>query len=1484
MSIYNPVKYIQFGCFTPAEWLRISVAEITEPSSQGDNVKDYTNTPYDKRLGVFEEKDRCLTCINNNQDCDGHFGHITLPIPLYNIECLDMACNINKVVCTKCARPRILPDHLYLLGLDNLEKEAKFKAILKRCSKITLCPWEDCGATLPTFSIVKENGHLEIMMTYNDMSPVPFSAAESLNVFMRITNEHLRILGFNRGLSDNIDNSDIPIIYDDLEHIHQYRPEATLFVYLPVTPPCSRPPVNNGEQKCDDDLTDKYNTIIKVCKRLAMAQKGDTTKIPTKSRGRKNKSQETDIAEHTRELQNHVNSLISNKEDDTKASTGNRPFKSLCARETSKEGRLQKNIAGKRVDFSARSVIIAGGPFIAFDQLGVPEHIAKNLTTEQAVVELNFEYLQDLVKKGFVNYIRRDGNIRRLDHLPDKGASFRLRLGDKAAVQLLNDTVVVFNRQPSLRKESVQAFRLLRIPHAAFRLPTFVASAFNADFDGDEMNMHVFQNEEAQAEARYLMMSPYHIATEQRNSLVNGAIQDGLVGPYICTNHWNDGTLTMVPLDIVMNVYVQTDISQERINDMLIRAYKYYKEYIICTKNAKTSQLRYSFRRSTKGDSDNLIPGSLFMSILMPRTFCYKKKTEVNSSYPYVEIAAGIILPNSGPLDKNTIGAKAGSIVHRLYKDYSCKTAANFLTEVERLTDYWFRTEGFSFSISDCINDNYDEVNKLIFETQTKVDKILENSKQKIISNGGKTDIYIERDILTVLNSTMNKASLFSKKNMAKGDKNALNRMKESGAKGSNINGMQIAIMLGQQAINGQRIAFSIADKTKTLPHYDENDNGMESRGFVSSSYLRGLNVKESFHHSAGGRTGVVSTAVTTSESGYIQKKIDKKIGDLYVEMDGTVRDSNGRIILYLYGDDGFNAKRLIWIPDVEFPFFCNPQEMAEELNCEAELDGTVSKGTEKIKFDDDLLELLFEHIHIGITKMSPDNPIIRNQMQIMTNVLKVLLNRVEIYQCMLPRLILKIRDEFDATKAQYGETVGQVATNSIGEPTTQMVLNVFHLAGVASKDVSLGLPRFNELLNVTKPEKQKKKSSRVYVNIPKVNDLREILKNNDSKGTATEIFEILQGLSKDIEETFISDVLENDQIKYVPVYDDNGVEIDVSKRVSPVNILTYEEYQEEWWVELAKDLGKCERADNESKVYTCDATDGIIKRLQHFEKHASSEITPSHWVINLQFNVDKLYEKNLDLDSISKAIEETFDNNVLCVASPDILGRIEVYINFDIVDANTKGKFESVLSENGETKRLVTKNNINFFITRDVILKAIKMVKVCGIKGIKKIFPQQDTKSNEWYLDTQGSNLSKLFALPYVDCERTVSDDVWEIYNMFGIEAAVNFLIEEFDRVISFDGTYVNKRHSQLLINMMTVSGTITSVHRCGISKDAEPISQILFEKSIEHAFNSSTYTRQDNMNSIASSIMFGGVAKVGTGKVDIKNSETLPVRPIKI
>ena len=1481
------IQFAQFGTLTAEEWLRFSVCEVNKPSPQGGSDKNREGTPYDPRMGVLENGVACGTCEGENKDCPGHFGHIVLPIPVYNPVFLTLqsgfTLKILQCVCPSCARPRLLPDHAEMQNLLRIKGYKRLRAFSDKCKKVIECPWPDCAEPLPWFDMNKAKDEVRRYYGSKEKSVV-FNAGEALNVFIRISNETVSLLGFNEKLAwNNIFTDEENLTGEEAFHVHQFRPESLILTVLPVIPPFSRPFVIRDGQKCDDDLTDKYNSILKASIKLREDDQLESA-APSKGRRRNGKLSALDRQKTEYELQNHIWTMMNNKAEKSKLSSGGRPHKCLWSRLQGKDGRVQTNVAGKRTDFSARSVIVGGGIMLKMDYLGVPRVVAEELTKRELVKEWNHAYLQDLVSQGKVNRVIRRGGVKRLNTLPDKGVKFTLMVDDVVERQLRDGDIVLFNRQPTLRLESMLAFRVKIIEGYAFRLGLCWTSSFNADFDGDEMNLHVPQSIGATAEAEVLMRAAVHIVTGQRNGPVNGIVQDGLIGSYILTNGWEGtDTDTMVSATTFAQCITGAEIPLERYADLLLRAAKYYPDYITVDADGTSAKI-----------TADEVPGKLFVSILLPANFCYKRSTDTNPMFPEVKIEDGVILPDSGPLCKKIIGGKTNSVIHVLWKDYSPEVALMFLSETQQLVDRWLPTHGFSMGISDCLATSRDEVSRVIAEMQAKVNAVLEKCH-------GEPDEASEAEINSILNSAMNVGLRLAKNSMAKGDRNALNIMRNSGAKGSLVNLIQIVAFVGQQNIDGRRIPTNLSDNTRTLPHYEPGDHSAEARGFVEHGYLEGLTPQEVFFHAAGGRVGIIATAIKTATTGYIQKRICRKVEDFRVETDGTVRDANGRIIQFLYGDDGMDPKKLCYARGADHPFFVNPYSLSRRLNSDARRERLVGEDEEPRPLRSEEIDLLSKFIHAGPPKMKTQVTETATSNARFTLVSS--LKGVVLYECKIPIFCAEVRGMYESSKAQYGDMVGLVAATSIGEPTTQMTLNTFHGAGLKGKDVSLGVPRFDELLNATKSDKQKHGSCTVYFDIPVLTqgaktvsalerenasldegDKKLMINKSIIQQTKETGLAMMQSTTKSFEETTVGTFFEGFEIQYLPE------DIDPDTGLSPIGILTYEEYKPEWWVTLSEEL------------------------------RGKPEFEPESWVLIMKFDTEEMFRRNVDIEDIAIAIEEASEGKYCCVPSPNVLGTIEVYCNFTDIKAYVRTKFDLPPGESKTSKAeakddgsessdseidleetdleaecspLLTEENVDFFTCRDVAVKYIKSIRISGITGVSKVYPREESSTHEWVMDVECRQVSPRISVKRfldiltakgVDSKRTICDDMHSIYAVLGIEAAQRFLIEEMTRIISFDGTYINPRHIQLLVDSMTHTGVITSVRRDGIPRDVGPIAKIMFEQAVDNAVEAAVFTEPDHMAGVSSAIMYGLTAKSGTGLVDVKSSDKIPARPIRV
>lgn len=1371
---FGKVGSIQWSFLSADQWRGLAVAEITRPCSKdaGNSTEDKANTPYDSRLGEQANYIPCATCGKTSQECPGHFGIIELPFKVYNRICVSVVLKTLQVVCDKCSRPRLPLEKIKIHS--KLKAFKRLKAIFLKSKTAKNCPWEDCGEPLAHFTKGKNKDPGVIYINRNG-KPEIFSAEEAYDILSKISLEHLSQIGFNNYLSENEKYKDPKYFIDEDDiHVHQFRPESMIFSVLPVLPLISRPWITNEQEdneRKDDDLTDKYNLILKSIIKWKTLNGDIPTVHGRKSGIRKNVKKTKEVIE--KEICEHIWQLIDNSKTEKK-SNGGRVHRSLVCRLSSKGGHIQTNITGKRSDFTARTVIIGGGVRLKKDELGIPYDIAKILTKPEFVRAWNIHAMQKLVQEGKVNRLIRKGSKRNLCEFPDHGTHFILKEGDIIERQLQDGDIVLFNRQPTLRIESMVSFRAKIVEGLAFQLGLCWTASFNADFDGDEMNLHVPQNIEAETEIMINSRCAYHIMSAQRNSPVNSVVQDALVAVYILTMKWENEEETMISRNLAMQIYTELFIDEKRFQDFITRARDQYPEYV------KKNKLKKE------------IPGKLFLSIIFPGYLNYNSNGVV--------IKRGIILPSSNRLCKKTIGSKKNSVIHFLWKE-SPEIALAFVSELQQLTDRWLPNHGFSMGLSDCLTEKSIDIARVILETRTSVAN-LEIAKEDN-----------EAEINCILNNAMGKCHTLAKDAMKKGEKNALNVMRNSGAKGSVINLAQITAFVGQQNVKGNRMAMTLNNGKRCLTSYLIGDKNPDARGFVESNYINGLSPQEFFFHAAAGRDGIISTSLKTAHTGYIQKKITRKLENLKTHIDLTVRDSKDNIVSFLYGDDGMDAKKLIY--NDSQPFFINIDYLVNKLNIGEE---------EKRKINETEINFLMSQISLHEIK----TPVIDIANQNIREKLKILIEKIEICPKKIPEFFALIKTEFNCCKISYGTMVGLIAASSIGEPTTQMVLNVFHFAGVREKDVNSGVPYFEKIINTTRIKKDVENSSRIYFKgLVKENSIKIRQKAENAKELNKSSIKFVNMIKSFAEESFLGDFLDDHELRYIPGHvGDSGF--------SPTGLLTYKKYKKAWWVDLYEKME--------------------IKDL----------IEPQSWVIFLKFDVQKLFNKRIKLQTIASVIEENINGGMSCIPSSTSMGLIEIRVNFPHLITHTKTKIEELSYVNDE--------NLEYFLARDVAIDFLKKIRVKGIKNISKCSPYEDKKEKEWVINTQGLNYYETLKLENIDSTRSQPLSIHEVKEYFGIEAARRFMFDEIYRIITFDGTYVNPRHISILVDSMTHHGKLTAASRDGIVRDdVGPNAKILFEKPIENAMVASTFGEVDDMKSLASSVMYGKEMSTGQGAVSV-------------
>ncbi|MDP3742505.1 MAG: DNA-directed RNA polymerase subunit A' [Candidatus Micrarchaeota archaeon] len=870
------IEKVEFSVFSPEQVRKMSSVKITVPDTYDEDGYPIQGGLADQRLGVIDPGLKCKSCGGRMKSCTGHFGHIELVRPVVHVGFGKMIYQLLKAVCRKCSR--------VMTNATDLES-------VKRAAQ---CP--HCSEKQVVIKFVKPTNYYE-----GDRKLLPNETRERLE---RIPDQDLKQLGV------------------------AIRPELAVLTVLLVPPVNVRPSITleTGERS-EDDLTHKLVDIIRINQRLGENIDAGAPQL---------------IIEDLWELlQYHVVTYYDNETAGIPPARhrSGRQLKTLFQRLKGKEGRFRYNLSGKRVNFSARTVI-SPDPTLSINQLGVPQEIASELTIPVSVTEWNLEIIKNFVRVSpeKINYvIRPDNRRKKLTTANLEEVLKEITPGYQIERQLINGDLVIFNRQPSLHRVSMMCHEVKILPGKTFRFNVADCAPYNADYDGDEMNVHVPQNEEAQSEAEILMKVQGQILSPRHGKPLISPSLDHLSGLYLLTNF---------------------DYSFDRDEAFEILS---------------QSQIE----KSIEGKK---ITGQALYSMIFPPDF----------SAEFINRSKTKTVIRKGQLIEGTIDSKvSNAIVRELFLNYGADTVRKYIDEATRISSTIVKLFGLSLSLDDySLNEiAQKQLAEIVKESRKKVRMVISKYRKKTLERQpGKTlRETLEEQIMEVLEearSACNKLTsqyIKHRDTLAGGKELSVNSalmMSNAGARGSKINVIQMAALVGQQAIRGKRATSGY--KSRILPHFRKGDLSDQARGFVDRSFKDGLTPVQYFFHAAGGRDSVVDKGVNPAKTGYMQRRLVNAIQDFIVKGDLSVRDAEGRVIQFKYGDDA--------------------------------LDITNGK------------------------------------------------------------------------KIAYGEPVGVLAAQSIGEPGTQMTLRTFHYAGVASL-AQLGFTRLVEIVDGRKTPK--KPVMEVYLKAP---------------------------------------------------------------------------------------------------------------------------------------------------------------------------------------------------------------------------------------------------------------------------------------------------------------------------------------------------------------------------------------------------------------
>ena len=854
--VKDKISSIEFRMLSPQLVKKMGVVKVITPELYDADGYPIDGSLMDLKMGVIDPGLRCRTCGGKVRECPGHFGYIELARPVFHIRYIPLIYAFLRSTCPVCGRI-LLPQTEIDKWLEKLRsfnasgesfnRNSIIKEILNKTKLIKKCP--HCGSKQERVKLVKPSSFLE-----GNKKLTPVDVLERLK---KVPDTDSELLGISPAAG---------------------RPEWMVLTVLPVPPVSVRPSITlESGERSEDDLTHKLSDIVRTNQRLYENLSAGAPEI---------------IIEDLWDLlQYHVTTFFANNISQVPPARhrSGRPLKTLAERIKGKEGRFRKNLAGKRVNFSARTVISPDSK-LKIDEVGVPKIIAKELTVPERVTEWNIKQLKEYVKDGpdkypSANYvITPDGKRKVISDETREVILEELAPGYIVERHLKDGDIVLFNRQPSLHRMSIMAHKVRVLPFKTFRLNLCATIPYNADFDGDEMNLHVPQTEEARAEAELLLGVQNNIVTPRYGLPIIGCIQDQITGLYLLTK-----SEELIPQNEAAQLLASVGIDDLPKKSMSKkRGIKYYT-------------------------------GKQIFSMILPEIdYMGRSKTcpkhphckDPNCKYAKVIINKGEL--EQGIIDVNAIGPEAskGKLIQAVINKYGNKAGIEFIQRAALLGISYLQMKGFTTSVTDTDlpEEAINEIKKVFDFAEKKIDVYIQEYKEgKIKAYPGRTiRETLEFKIIEAINRARNKTGRIVERHLKQNNSTLI--MAQSGARGSLLNLSLMSASVGQLSLRGTRIRRGYRDRT--LPHFKWGDVGPAAGGFVRHSYKGGLTPTEFFFNAITGRDTIMDTSMRTPKSGYLQRRLVNALQDLKVTYDNMIRDASGRIVQFKYGGDGIDVSK----------------------------------------------------------------------------------------------------------------------------------------------------------------------------------------------------------------------------------------------------------------------------------------------------------------------------------------------------------------------------------------------------------------------------------------------------------------------------------------------------------------------------------------------------------------------------------------------
>ncbi|OAL01187.1 beta and beta-prime subunits of DNA dependent RNA-polymerase [Phaeosphaeriaceae sp. SRC1lsM3a] len=1309
-----------------------------------------------------------------------------------------------------------------------------------------------------------------------------------------------------------------------------------------------------GEDKTGDSIAESpknnlYKGILNACD--AMRQISNEMKGHENEGGYRRRNFD-DLQTQWVNLQGAVNALIDRDANPTQgraAITNADGIKQVLEK---KEGLFRKNMMGKRVNFAARSVI-SPDPNIETNEIGVPPVFAIKLTFPEPVTNHNFYDLKEAVLNGpdkWPGAVAIENEAGQVIRLGKKNYEERLALANqllapsssfgngsrnkKVHRHLNNGDVVIMNRQPTLHKPSMMAHRARVLPgEKTIRMHYANCNTYNADFDGDEMNMHFPQNELARAEAMTVADTDHQYLSATAGKPLRGLIQD----------------------HISMGVWLTN-------KDTFFTREEYHQLLYSC--------LRPEDGHTTSGRLETVDPmiwkpkpmwtgKQIFTTVLKnikPAEYqglTLTSKSSTDAKHWGIHLEEGIVIVKDGELlsgimDKSQIGPAGGGLINGIYEAYGETIAGRALSIIGRLLTKLLHMRAFSCGVEDLILT--EEGDKARIEELTKAQQVgFEVATKYVTMDPSKIDASnpeFRRRMEAVLRDDSKQHGLDMLTSTANGSvsaavttaclpgklikpfpKNQMQAMTGSGAKGSLVNANQISCNLGQQVLEGRRVPVMVSGKT--LPCFKPFETSVRAGGYIVNRFLTGIRPQEYYFHMMAGREGLIDTAVKTSRSGYLQRCIVKGMEGLHVEYDTSVRDSDGTMVQFLYGEDGLDTTKQKYLNDFKFQAQ-NFLSLAQALQTQeafprvwspeaAEHNKKAAKRARKgdITSIDPVTASYTPSRCSGSTSekffqakkdycdSNPDKLLRAKKKDPEGEILK------KSFEQMLDLKYLRCLVE-------PGEAVGVVAGQSIGEPSTQMTLNTFHLAGHAAKNVTLGIPRLREIVmtasaKISTPGMQlyplegmtkegNEKFAKSITRLP----LSAVLDKVTVTETTGQGTQFSQARSYKIRLDFypakeytqeyaikVRDVAESIEQKFCPRIQ-KMIRADLKKKgenksLSTANstgaVPTIGDSHRGIEQETAQEADDAAAADKQGGPEDDDSDDGEGEGdATHTKQRGRREDSVGY---EDPEEVEQAANDALDRDDLSSD-DETYggspkpsrnsspdpddddeDETELIPAdeASDIRKDRITNKNQDIADFtfdDKKGAFCEITFEfSSGTPKLLMLNHVE---------SAASFATIHVIPGITSAVYTAGKDVDEPVIMTEGSNMLAVREFGnIIDVNRIFTNDIVAMLNLYGVEACRATIVREMHAVFHGHGISVDHRHLNLIADTMTKGGGFTPFNRIGLKGNVSPFMKMSFETTVGFLKDAVLERDWDDLTNPSARIVVGRLGKLGTGAFDV-------------